>query len=149
MNRGPGGWWISLTGRIYTIPPLHTVLMGGLTILSVLLCLSAIQLLRRQSRIAFEEQATSVSIDAAGRVSVLTDREPLSSLFGLDKMTPRSLVLHSTVLDSGSPPRAWLEADGREFQVIPGDTVLGAVVDSVGRGIVVLAYKGELISVRF
>jgi len=139
------GWWLSLPWCTFRIPPMNTILFSLLPVFASLLFVLTIRSISTfvPADSPIEPVSTASQIRAEAREFL--DHEPLSMIFGLDKCDYSSLVLHSTVI--GPVPKALLELDGNQFQVSPGDTILGAVVDSVGRGIVFLKHDGEIISV--
>ena len=139
------GRWVKLPWGTCRLPPSSAVTRWVVMLVSVvLLGLGVRWLLLEPPQRVHDSIGQEVVVQVADE-PVASGAEPLSVLFGLDKHDRISFVLLSTVL--GPNPRAVLQVGGETFHVSPGDTIEGAVVDSVGRGVILMGLNGRRIRV--
>lgn len=145
MNADQTGRWVKLPWGTSRVPPVATLIHLVMMFITILLLGLGMRWFLLTPRRAGHDPIPSDVIGArVGELSI-SDSEPFSMLFGLDKRERIPFVLLSTVL--GPKPQAILEKGGVTFHVSPGDTVADAVVDSIGRGIVVLRFDGREVRV--
>jgi hypothetical protein len=145
MNAHRIGRWVKFPWGTVRLPPSSTVLQWVMVLTSLLLLGLGIRwflLVPRELGAVSDRRKVAASVAEGPSVS---DPEPLSVLFGLDKHDRISFVLLSTVL--GPSPRAVVQVGGETFHASPGDTIEGAVVDSVGRGVILVRLNGRRIRV--
>lgn len=131
--------WVRMPGGVY-----HVRWLPLLRAFACSLCAAASLL--AAYRLTFVRQphamAAPLSEPSVARLP-FSNPEPLTRLFALDTEPPVRFVLLSTLL--GPRPTATLGLEGHTYTVVRGDTVAGAVVDSIGRRTVILVRGNEVI----
>lgn len=133
--------WVDLPWGTYRLNPV--------AIAAEMICLlGAVLLLWSAGRFVRSLEAVDAPPLVAGdvRPAPFDEPEPLSRLFGLDTTGSAPFVLLSTLL--GSAPRATVSVGDSTFSVAVGDTVEGAVVDSIGRRVVLVRFDTEVVRVE-
>ncbi len=138
------GFWARLPWGTYRFPSWEGVVKAALLVLAVLLVGDGIR-----SYLDPKSPCVDVVQHLEGEPHVGQGRgvhqEPLSELFGLRSLRISSISLESTFL--GSTPRATVQVAGSVLHVGLGDSLEGAVVESIGRGIIVLRHRDEVLRV--
>ncbi|MBN1424592.1 hypothetical protein JXA88_08550 [Candidatus Fermentibacteria bacterium] len=126
----------------YRFMPLCMARDLGFLLAAVLLLVSAGRFVRPSS----PKPDVSNEVARVERHSIFDEPEPLSGLFGLDRAASAPFALLSTLL--GPRPRATVAVGESTFTVAVGDTIRGAVVDSIGRRVVIVRLDTEVIRVE-
>jgi hypothetical protein len=139
------GRWVKFFSGTFYLPPAARFLKGIAVVTGAVLLVLGIRWFLLAPREAELDLMPKDTVVLRANDSVRLESEPFSVLFGLDKHEQIPFVLLSTVI--GPNPRAVVQAGNKTIHVSPGDTIQGAVVDSVGRGVILVRLKGRRIRV--
>ena len=135
------GTWIRIPRAYLRLPPCREICSGiGIVVCIALIWCAAYPWI--QPGPDDDSRHSDVSIRYSVPDTIRYTMNPISLLFNRRLKNPVSMRIISTML--GPRPTAIIETNGNRRHIAEGDSISDAVVDSIGRGVVILRKGNEI-----